>query len=325
LTKKARYAHNKAILSLLGRLALAAVLCFAIYYIHRNWQGIRQVKHHFTAQILILAALCSFAGYVARGSVWALVSYEITGIRMHVLEAFRISSISWLGRYIPGKIWSLVGKAYMSAPSRKELPQYAAAVALDTLWLQVTAVALVLCVASFSPAARPHLGQYQNLCLTMLFALLFLCDPHVLAYSFNTVARILGRPSLPRRPRYLSLLALLLVDAFAIVCWASAFTVLASGILPVTIPDFPFCLAVFAIAWVAGFAVLFAPGGIGVRDSILAIGMTQLYPDATSQIIAIVIATRLMSMLTELVCFLIALAIPRFTKHPVKGDLPVES
>jgi len=63
------------------------------------------------------------------------------------------------------------------------------------------------------------------------------------------------------------------------------------------------------MAWLVGFFMVVAPAGIGVRDTILMLGLQQTTALSSVEIVTIVVAARLMSTFTELLCAAAALAV----------------
>ena len=88
------------------------------YYTCKHWHEVVLVWQSSRLSVLVLASVMTTSGYILRGVMWFLLLRGVTGITVSPLAAFRISSIAWMGRYIPGKLWALAGKAYMSADSR---------------------------------------------------------------------------------------------------------------------------------------------------------------------------------------------------------------
>ena len=71
----------------------------------------------------------------------------------------------------------------------------------------------------------------------------------------------------------------------------------------------PGICGVFALSHVAGIVVMFAPGGLGVREGALAVQLQKLVPGGVAG--ALAIGVRLWFTIAELACFCIAYAYGR--------------
>ncbi|MCA8988472.1 MAG: hypothetical protein KDA78_12555 [Planctomycetaceae bacterium] len=83
----------------------------------------------------------------------------------------------------------------------------------------------------------------------------------------------------------------------------------------VSLSDLPVWICAAAGSTSLGFLVLFAPGGLGVRDALL-MGLLQMCtPIATAHIVVIAVLVRLVSLISELLFALLLYLVP--PKHPL--------
>ena len=68
-----------------------------------------------------------------------------------------------------------------------------------------------------------------------------------------------------------------IVGALALTIGAGFF-LLARAVFPVEFSQLPFVAGAFALAWTVGFFAVFAPGGLGVRESVLVLALEQVMP-----------------------------------------------
>ena len=68
-------------------------------------------------------------------------------------------------------------------------------------------------------------------------------------------------------------------------------------------------MAIFSVAWVAGFLIPGAPGGIGIRDGIVAVGLGLYIGDGSA--LSVAVGHRAIATLGDVVIFTIGLILRR--------------
>lgn len=247
----------------IGQLALAALL---IWFVGRalagQWEAIRaadlRVRIHAGWLALSLAlALATFGLQIAS---WrqALQGWRQ---RLRWRELAETWFLSNLGRYIPGKVWSVAGLVVLSA--RQGVEGWAAtagAVVMQAIGLG-TALAVV---AATLPGAATGFRVALGAGIALATVLLVAWQP-VVDRLRRLVPRLEGLRPLPGP-------ALLLSTALTVGAWvAYGLSLWALSRALGHPPVLPVGLAVggFALAYSAGLLALFAPGGVVVREGVL--------------------------------------------------------
>ena len=302
----------------MAKIAILAVLAYFWYrYIMNNREALLGWDWRIGWGSGVLSAFFIMAGYLIRSCLWAPMRYELTGERMSMAESFRVSSISWMGRYVPGKIWTVAGKACLSAKDTTRIPALGIAVIVEILWFQLAGVMIaVLMLAStggrlFSPGIRIAM-------LAILATGLPACHPRVFISASNKILGFFRKPLLAHRPRYRAMLIIMMANAATFVLWGMSLLILARGVSSVGFSELPYITGVFSAAWVIGFFMILVPAGIGVRESILMLGLRHVGL-ADPAIIKLVLASRVLMTLAEFAFFLVA-AFMTF-----KGGKPVDA
>jgi len=301
---------------------LAIVCCFWLVYIRQHWHSLQGLEWQIGILPAALAVAIALLGYFVRGLLWDLFRHEMTGHRLGFLNAFRISAIAWMGRYVPGKVWSLAGKACLSARDKQDIALNTAAAAIDIAWFQASGLLLGLSVLLCFPEKTHFLAEMRLAGALVIALAVVACHPGVFAPVLNVGLRLMHQAPLPRRPRYRFMLFLLACNMAVFVLWTAGFFFILRALSDASWADFPPLLGVFCLAWVAGFLVLLAPAGLGVRDSVMALGMQEIIGLDPSLVIVAVVAARLLSTLTEFLCFLIALALSALGMAPPAHQEP---
>lgn len=203
--------------------------------------------------------------------------------------AARIWFLANLGRYVPGKVWSVAGMVVLAQHAGvQSWAAAASAVAVQALGLG-TAVVLVA-------AATPRADSPLRLGLAALAALATIA---LLAWkgSLQTLGRLVGAAE---EWRALPVGAVLVGSALTLLSWVAygvAFWLLGLGLgLPGKLP-LPTAAGVFALGYIVGLLALLVPGGLGVRELVY-IGLLTPYLGSGGAV-ALSLASRLELTLTE--------------------------
>jgi uncharacterized membrane protein YbhN (UPF0104 family) len=250
---------------------------------------------------LIISLLLGLAAMTLIGFVWT---------RMLVTRGHHApprSAMAWyfagqLGKYVPGGIWPIVGRAELAVRGGVPRPDAYAATGLSMVTTYLAA-ALAICVGSLASWTYPLVGILG----LSGFALGFLAFSN--SVLRRTVLSILNRVS-PRataltEPRRLLVLTLTHLPAWILMSLSTSVTASAFG-ADIGIAHMLF---ITSASWLAGFVVVGVPGGIGVRESVFtALAGTALTPGVA---VSLALASRVVFIAVDLVGALVANIISR--------------
>ena len=276
-------------------LALVLVVSVARQLI-RNWREIATTNLQWRLEParLILAALLTWSAYA--GLIWSW-RYLLKGwgYLLPPLRATRIWALASLGRYLPGKVWTVAGMAVLAQ---------GAGVPIGVS----TATAVILQVVALGTGVVVTVAVGREL-LTAL-AIPFRVGAVVLAGLAAAVLAVLLVPQAARAvfrrglgaeagsPPPVAVLVAIGANALAWVLYGVAFWLVAKGVLPSVNLDLRTAIGAFATSYIVGLLAPFAPGGLGVRESVFIVvlrGVIGLAPAA-----ALGVASRLFITVTEL-------------------------
>lgn len=263
----------------------------------------RALRRHWSEFTALDLALDVNVGWIALSALAVALVYAILieswrrilagwGQHLPYGRAARIWFLANLGRYVPGKVWSVAGLVVLA--QRAGVQGWAAAAsafAMQALGLS-TAVALVA-------AARPAGGGALASLGLAAAALAAVATIAVLASerALRPVRNLIG-PLRDLRP--LPVGAVLSGGALTLLGWGlygTAFWLLARGLgLPSTL-TLPAAAGVFALGYILGLLALFAPGGVGVREAVYIALLTPALGSGGA--VALSLASRLLLTLTE--------------------------
>ncbi len=265
-----------------------------------NWDAFRDTHFAFTVRPgwIVVSALTVWGTYALLIEAWrrVLTGWEQT---LSYTHAVRIWTLSNLGRYLPGKVWSIAGLAVLA--QRRGVAGWAAGGSAVTM--QVIAVGTGVAITAATArgvVSAVWLAVAGAVALAMIVCL-------TMPAPFRLLARLLGREDL-RALRPAALVQAFLAAAVSWVAYGFAFWCLARGLLGTNTLSIGTAIGVFAAGYITGLVAIIAPGGVGVREAIL-IGL--LTPSLGSGgAIALSVGSRLLLTITEVGAAAAGLLIP---------------
>ena len=278
-------------------IAGALLVGLAVRAVVSNWQSLRTqaIDWDVSPSWILASVVVVFACYAVLIEGWRRVVLSM-GERLPFLTATRIWFLASLGKYLPGKVWALAGAAVLAKRAGVD-PSVAVAGAVI---LQVLALASGAAVVALTARdAFQSLGQGAE---PILGAVILLSVLGVTALTSQPVLDRIGRLLPASWPRLRAIRPVVVVGAFLanVAAWSGyglALLMLARGLLPGVGLSLSQAVGVFTCSYLIGFLALFAPGGLGPRESVFLLmlaGDIGLKPAA-----ALALASRLLLTGTE--------------------------
>ena len=203
---------------------------------------------------------------------WGLFKHVNGGVGMPLAMAARIFASAWLGRYLPGRIWTAAGKVYLGRQQGYDLRRLTISVFFE-LTLSVTAqatVALILIILFFDGVI---FGSQFGVPLAALAVagVMVAIHPAVFWRVVNTGLRKIGRPPIAAEEvlSYGAILAFFCLYGLQVLVMGACLYFFARALTPLAGEPSLFVLASFVVANFVGRIVFVAPVGIGVREGAL--------------------------------------------------------
>ena len=279
-------------------LVTLAVVAFVGRALARNWDQFRSL--HVTLTIgpgwIAGSVLLVFLTYVMQVESWRRILAG-WGQRLTFRVSARVWSLANLGRYVPGKVWSVAGLVVLAQQAGVEAgPAAASAFVLQAISLGTGAAV----VAAVAPGSAPPL----RLAAAGLAAVLT-----ITVLVWPRTARRLGRlvnATAPLEPLRLS--AVFAGAVLTVLSWGTygaAFWMLTRGLVPDTPLPLNAAIGAFTLGYILGVLALFAPGGVGVRELVL-IGLLAPFLGSGGAV-AVSVASRLLLTVLEATAALVTL------------------
>jgi uncharacterized membrane protein YbhN (UPF0104 family) len=209
---------------------------------------------------------------IAAARVWKLLIVSF-GVNPKGWTAESQLLTAQVGKYLPGNVAHLAGRVALAI--KDGVP--AAPVGLALVAESALTVAAGLAVATAGLWLLPGLGDKLN---AVLLARESLAVTAVLLVAV-LIAVIAGALTLRRyglldplaRLGLRNVLVVVLIQCAAFVLLGGSLHLVAAIFAPAGAPPLLLSIVVFAVAWVAGLITPGAPGGLGVRESIITLGL----------------------------------------------------
>ena len=267
-------------------------------------------------------------GRIISGLAGALVLYVVVvgmgavGWRM-LLRAFGAAPARWtaerqvlisqIGKYAPGNIAHYLGRAAMTTSAGVSASVIGFALVAEAAAIVIGGILLVSALVVLSPDLLGRLARIVPDASRLIWPVVAGAAILLILSGVSVVSRPSGQSShIPVvKLGGLFVTVLLYIAAFVVLGWSLNLIVgaLAESNLPTSV-----AIAVFAVAWIAGLATPGAPGGLGVRESVLTLGLAPFVGGGTALTAAILY--RAVSVLGDVIAFAIGTFLPNRVSAP---------
>jgi hypothetical protein len=292
------------------KLALKIIIVAAIFYvifrnILSNFDQLRAQEIQFNYIYVIISLFVMLLAWITTAWSWGK-TLEAFGYPLRYPDVFVIYFRSMLAKYLPGKLWQIVGATYVAA--QKGVPEGAtiASVVIGQAYSLLAGVAL--CVGAlalgFIRIAGEGAAIFRWTSIPVLLGLLVLIvRPNLTEPVMNWGLRLFRRQEVSLKIKPSTSFWLFWAYFVPWCLFGISFWSLAHAIVPMTAGQIIPLTAIFTAATVIGFLAIFSPGGLGVREGAIIVLMTSIagFPVAIAS--ALAIGFRIINTLIELLAF----------------------
>ena len=255
---------------------------------------------------LLLSLMLLLIYYSVLGVPWFFL-YRVGG-NTHIpfRDGWAFFQLSQLGRYLPGKAGQFV---WMLSFSRRFGIEKTGAVLASCL--QLVSQCCLGCLIGLPILQRTQLPQMDNLLVSLQMSRkteLLIWSLAIVSLGIGIVLLYRQRiretfPCLIKQGREIfSVSGVLSLTGAVFILWGllgSAFFLFIKSCYPIRMSDFFVVTSSYAAAWCGGFLSFLTPGGLGIREGILTLLLTENgFPPATATLVALL--SRLWTLSAEL-------------------------
>ena len=292
---------------------VALILYYLFRKVESHWVDISSYHWQVRPLYLIFSVLVGQVTFWLFSYNWRIIMAGF-GHDISPARAFRISYVSNMGRYIPGKFWQFLGVIYMTRKQGIPPEQAASSVVLIQLFAIPASFLVFVLGSQLEPRVLVDqvalLGSNSAILMTVVMLaaciMIVIWPQKVLALGNKVLKRFGREPVVFQMDKSVALL-ILVGYCLAWVGYGLAFWLFLRAVMVNPTAGPIASIAIFNAAYQIGYLVLFAPGGFGPRELAMGALLTPFAGAALAPALAIV--ARLWAMLVEVTAAAIALSI----------------
>lgn len=290
---------KKIIYRVLSYTIVVGVLYFLLKHLIKNWQEVGQFDFSFNYFYLIASVILLGTALLTMAFIWELILKRLEpDKKIAQRDIFFTYILTEFGKYLPGKIWSIVGKIQLGARYGLMKRNLLIASFLNSVILLIDTLLFGGLIIIFY-LSQITLYAYVAFILFILTCLI-LIQPKIFYPVLNWIFRKIGKADIKFQKilNFKNILKIIAGCLIVTILYAVSFACLVASLTNITWVNLPAILSIFPLAASLGVLVLFAPSGLGVREGVT-VGILQLFLPVSVAILIAMIA-RLWTTLTEL-------------------------
>lgn len=287
--------RKKIIKRILQVILIAVIFYFLARNLYVNWNKIVEYDWRINYYFLVFSWLLSIGGGFLIALGWNLI-LRVLGGRLDYKRALKIFFITDLAKYIPGKVWTMVGKVYMCKEEGVPVAVTSTSVVIQPLIQVISGLLIFLLSLPFWTKTSDFINNLYFFFPLIPIGLLFL-HPAIMTKPLNFVLRKLKQKPIEVNIKYRNILLILLLWCGLWVLTGITYYFLIISVHPFPLSNLPVTIGIFAIAGVSQFLT---PSGIGVLEGMLTVLLGLYFPLPVAILIALL--ARVWKTVSELVC-----------------------
>ncbi|UCE17505.1 MAG: flippase-like domain-containing protein [Gemmatimonadota bacterium] len=263
---------------------VGAIFFFLFRNIYRNWDALRDYEWNLDYIRLCISFLFLFLALTCMVQIWRYILSTL-GSHLPFKASWRIWFFSNLGRYLPGKVWQIMGMVYLC--EKENVPKVRTFTAI-VLGLSLFSLSgLLLMYAYILMSGTVQFAQYTYVFLFFIPCCVVVLYPSVFEKILNFLLRLFKKERIEIRIRFKTMVTLFLLYVLIWGVYGLAFFLFVNSVYPVSYRHFPDFVCIFSASYVIGLLAVFVPAGIGVRESILTTFLSFLIPIHFATVVAL--------------------------------------
>jgi len=297
----------KALRNILTTAVIVIIFIFLLRNLILNWSKIPFAHLQINIPLLILSFCALVLHFTSYSKSWQKIMQAL-GAPITIAQSVWMIATTQIGKYVPGKVWYMVGRVYVGKKARIEGKSLALSMVLEACLLHVTG-GIIFLIATVI-AGYYKIGWLIT-AIVLIIAAIFILHPKILGPVANFFLRLLKKPQITSTLTYGQIVQ---ISVYFFILWIGqviGFYFLVSSIYPIPFFRIPNLASAYTLAWISGSVAIFAPGGLGVREGVMTLMLSPILPVPLA--IAISFIARVWISVFEAVVFFVGLIIQRRT------------
>lgn len=298
---------KKQLQRIITPLLVGAITYFFYITLQKNWHSIQQEGVSFAINWESIFAMMLFAlAVVVSGVLWGRVLATVANKKISFQDAVRIHAASWLLKYVPGQVGSVINKTVWG--SKRGISKKTSLTAFlyeNILMVMAGGILSLPALILFSSRLADSFSLILPLVALIPMALVFY-KPFFYKLLNATLSFLKKNPF--KESDFLSSRQLFRFQVgylFPRFLNGVGFVFIAQSLLPHSVdPSIYIGLgSIYILAGAVGLLAIFVPGGIGVREAVIVLFASAYVP--TEQAIILSVIARLYATLADIIVALI--------------------
>lgn len=264
---------KKYALSVLMLIVATAAIFFFAKTGYSSWKEIAGSPLQLNYLLIALSIGLGIGSFLALSLGYYFVNRRMN-IEMPFWKLAKARAFSDISSYVPGKIWTLLTRM-------KYMKQWAGrAQVLVSSYMELVALILssLFAFIVLNLIYPGTFAEYEIIAYIALPVCIILMHPKIIAPIINLGLKIVKKEGITMPLSYREIiLANVIYSSYWLLTGLAVFF-LTLSVYPVSWNYFPFIILSYAVAWTIGFLSVIFPGGIGIREGILAYALGFFLP-----------------------------------------------
>jgi len=243
--------------------------------LYRNWGQIDFKQLHFNVSLLIVSVFFLLGFFLVFAIGWKSILKGI-GVSLPFFKSLKIIFYSQLGKYLPGKIWTWAGRIYfcqqLGIPTSKTFLSMVLELALTT----ISGILIFLVALLISPGFKINIHPFFLIIVVIMSFIII--HPKVLTRIINFFLYLLKKEPIKIELNFSQICFIMGCYFIIWFCFGIAFYFLINSVTFIAPSKILIITGSFAISNTVGVMALFAPAGLGVREGILSLLLSNFFP-----------------------------------------------
>jgi uncharacterized membrane protein YbhN (UPF0104 family) len=261
---------------------VAAAVGIGAYAIVSNWGHLQAGFSRLGFAAVVAAFVCVVINLLAQMEIYRALLAGL-GSPLPMRPAAQILFVGQLGKYLPGSVWPVLAQMELGSAHRVPRSRSASAAILAMVLSLAVGILVALIMLPFGHGA----GSYWWVFLFAPVAGICLYPP-VTNRLLTLALRVARQPALERPLGHRSVAVALTWAAFAWIALGLQIWFLGSRLGLSGWSGLLLAIGSYAFAWCAGFIVIFAPAGAGIREVVLIALLASAMIRADAAVVALV-------------------------------------
>lgn len=256
------------------------ILVVIIFYfigrvIYKEWDKFSEYNWSPNPLLVIFSIIILLIVYILFSHGWTLI-LKMIGVKIGWNKGLSICLLSIFGRYIPGGIWTVLGRVYLCRLEGIPDSRSGMSILLDQSYTVVSAGVVFAVSLLFWNDTSSVLRVLPVVIVIPLF--LFFLHPKPFLKIINPVLSWFGRGHVTLSLSFSNMLILTGYYSFSWLLTGVSFYIFIRAFYPIELHYILIISGIYAISYTAGFIIFFMPAGLGVREGTLTLLLSLFIP-----------------------------------------------